>query len=599
MIPTPPKPGTGSPGGITNRYDGAGFAADGTPIAGDPRMRGQRAQQQGGNFSAYAPGQAQPQQNPYGSSTPYGGKPQAMGPQWNQGGTNQQQTRQQPFQQYMTQGSPYGVQRPQQPAPPKQYEGPTPSDAGVDFRDPRYRQPAAASPGPSQPGLPAGGGGGGVLLTPGLIDPNAGLVHYAGDGRPRFAPGQIDPNVANNPYANRPPPFQATTQNFDGTQSQMPNFQQRDAFISQINNQLGQMQGQSWQQPGMGAPQFNFPQMWGQAGQMAQQGFRNPFAASGGGSENQIRNLMAGDIRPEAIGQQGLMNGLPPGAILDSQPPMAGQPGSARRAGIQPSVTYAQPGGGWGHTPTAPQQGGSTGYGDRLANPDRIFTGDFRDRDGDRVDDRDQTGPGRPSGRQRTSEPAPVLRGAEDYPGPVSPGTAQPIPPQSQGTPPRSGAAPWGNADNFDSWWETRKDELLAKSREVRAAHPKRPDIWERADWALRQHQDNRNVMAAGARMQENPRDNAAKQAYSDVVRQDQMKRSAEMRAANAAKPPQAKSMDDFRREDGSYDYEGARREWQAKQNAQRREYMKQPVAKRNAIYGSDANRRAYEIWMR
>lgn len=477
-MPTPAKPGTGSPGGITNRYDGAGFAADGTPIAGDPRMRGQQPASSSGNFSAYSPGQAQPQQNPYGTATPYGGKPQAMGPQWNQGGTNQQQTRQQPFQQYMTQGSPYG--------------------GGNQFQ----QRPA------------------------------------------------VDPNVANNPYANRPPPFQATTQNFDGTQSQMPNFQQRDAFISQINNQLGQMQGQSWQQPGMGAPQFNFPQMLGQAGQMAQQGFQNPFAPSG----------------------QGILGTLQ----QQSAPPM-----------------YSPPPAGM------PQQGGSTGYGDRLANPDRMFTGDFRDRDGDRVDDRDQTGPGRPSGRQRTAEPAPVLRGAEDYPGPVSPGTAQPIPPQSQGTPPRSGAAPWGNADNFDSWWETRKDELLAKSREVRAAHPKRPDIWERTDWALRQHQDNRNVMAAGARMQENPRDNAAKQAYSDVVRQDQMKRSAEMRAANAAKPPQAKSMDDFRREDGSYDYEGARREWQAKQNAQRREYMKQPVAKRNAIYGSDANRRAYEIWMR
>lgn len=80
------------------------------------------------------------------------------------------------------------------------------------------------------------------------------------------------------PATNRPPPFQASTQNFDGTQSQMPDFRQRDAFIAQINNQLGQMQQQSWQQPGMGAPQFNFPQMWGQAGQMAQQGWQNPFA---------------------------------------------------------------------------------------------------------------------------------------------------------------------------------------------------------------------------------------------------------------------------------------------------------------------------------
>lgn len=179
------------------------------------------------------PGQAQPQQSPYGSATPYGGtatpskpgpgmpsvttahggqasggKPQSMGPQWNQGGTNQQQTRQQPFQQYMAQGSPYGGgnQSQQRPA--------------------------------------------------------------------------VDPNFANNPYANRPAPFQATTQNFDGTQSQMPNFQQRDAFISQINNRLGQMQGQSWQKPGMGAPQFNFPQMWGQAGQMANQGWRSPFASA-------------------------------------------------------------------------------------------------------------------------------------------------------------------------------------------------------------------------------------------------------------------------------------------------------------------------------
>ena len=113
------------------------------------------------------------------------------------------------------------------------------------------------------------GGGQGQKIR--LADP----VHPA-----QLGGNYIDPNVANNPYANRPPPFQATTQNFDGTQSQMPNFQQRDAFINQITNQLGQMQGQSWQRPGMGAPQFNFPQMWGQAGQMADQGWRSPFASA-------------------------------------------------------------------------------------------------------------------------------------------------------------------------------------------------------------------------------------------------------------------------------------------------------------------------------
>jgi hypothetical protein len=91
-----------------------------------------------------------------------------------------------------------------------------------------------------------------------------------------------NPNTANDAQAQRPPAFQAQTFNFDGTQSQMPNFQQRDAFINNINTQLGQMQGQSWNQP-MGAPQFNFPQMWGQAGQQVQQGFQNPFAGQLGG----------------------------------------------------------------------------------------------------------------------------------------------------------------------------------------------------------------------------------------------------------------------------------------------------------------------------
>jgi hypothetical protein len=86
-----------------------------------------------------------------------------------------------------------------------------------------------------------------------------------------------NPNIANDAQAQRPPAFQAQTFNFDGTQSQMPNFQQRDAFINNINTQLGQMQGQSWNQP-MGAPQFDFPQMWGQAGQMVEQGWQNPFA---------------------------------------------------------------------------------------------------------------------------------------------------------------------------------------------------------------------------------------------------------------------------------------------------------------------------------
>ena len=62
-----------------------------------------------------------------------------------------------------------------------------------------------------------------------------------------------------------------------GGYSDQPDTPQRDAFISQVNNQLGQMQGQSWQQP-TGAPQFNFGQMMGQANQMVDQGFQNRFS---------------------------------------------------------------------------------------------------------------------------------------------------------------------------------------------------------------------------------------------------------------------------------------------------------------------------------
>jgi len=438
------------------------------------------------------PGQAQPQYDPYGSAVPYGAqKPQATGPQWNQGGTNQQQTRQQPFQQYMAQGSPYG---------------------GAN----QFQQ------------------------------------------RP-----QVDPNVANNPYANRPAPFQATTQNFDGTQSQMPNFQQRDAFIGQINNQLGQMQSQSWQQPGMGAPQFNFPQMWGQAGEMAQQGYQNPFAQAGQG--------LLGTLRQQSTP-----------SMYSPQPSVAPQQGgiSAQQLGIGPSVTYAQPGGGWGHTPTAPQQGAA-------------------------------------------GQPQPA--------GPVSPGTAQPIQPQSQVTPPTK-ARP--QASDLDALYE-RRAQLIKQGQaagaekwpgqEIQAIND---EITRHPAWQQRQQEDKdlmRILQLQGLPVEQSSAyadyiGGVPRSTIDDVRRRmrsgeislggviDERRRqssgvASQMAAANKTSPqpagPAKSDMNSYYRDDGSYDYGAAQRDWQAKYNAQKRQYMKQPVAKRNSIYGSDANRRAYEIWMR
>jgi hypothetical protein len=81
-----------------------------------------------------------------------------------------------------------------------------------------------------------------------------------------------DPNIANNHQAARPPEFQASYGQLDGSYGSRPNFGQRDAFIHSINQQMGaQMQAG-------GRPQFNFGQAWNQAGNMVQRGWTNPFA---------------------------------------------------------------------------------------------------------------------------------------------------------------------------------------------------------------------------------------------------------------------------------------------------------------------------------
>jgi hypothetical protein len=82
--------------------------------------------------------------------------------------------------------------------------------------------------------------------------------------------GAYNPNIANNPQAPRPPAFQASYGQPDGSFSSQPNFGQRDAFIQNLNQQAGMQTG--------GMPQFNFGQAWNQAGNMVQQGWQNPFA---------------------------------------------------------------------------------------------------------------------------------------------------------------------------------------------------------------------------------------------------------------------------------------------------------------------------------
>lgn len=74
------------------------------------------------------------------------------------------------------------------------------------------------------------------------------------------------------------PPFSAAYQGFDGTVSGNPNYTQRDAFINNINNQLGMQQMQGFNTPRPAPPQLDFGQLWSQAGDMARGGWTNPLA---------------------------------------------------------------------------------------------------------------------------------------------------------------------------------------------------------------------------------------------------------------------------------------------------------------------------------
>lgn len=354
---TPSKPGPGRPSapmqpqGVAPSTPAVPMTQYGQPGGMTPSKPGP-AQPSVPMMQNYAPGQAKPQQSPYATSTPYGG--QAGG------------------QQAPGYGSPQGQRGQMRTADFRDRDGDR-----VDDRD----QDGAGMPAYGRPSQPQDWGMG---LPPGaqVQMPLRGwgqppLTQYYAGSSPSGQPPSPQPSLTQytapgNPLpgpTSRPAPFQSTTRNFDGTTSEMPNFQQRDAFISQINNQLGEMQNQSWQQPGMGAPQFNFPQMWGQAGEMVQQGFQNPFAQQPDGG-NQIRQLLggqqgrmmsqdawsqmnpgspypsappglpqgavargaSGDIIPSAIGIP--LTGLPPGMIADG-PPTA-QPGGSINQGSAP-----------------------------------------------------------------------------------------------------------------------------------------------------------------------------------------------------------------------------------------------------------------------
>jgi hypothetical protein len=133
-----------------------------------------------------------------------------------------------------------------------------------------------------------------------------------------------NPNIANNPQAPRPPEFQASYGQPDGSFGSQPNFGQRDAFIQNLNQQAGMQTG--------GMPQFNFGQAWNQAGNMVQQGWQNPFAPPAQEAAPEIPDARGGFTYP--------------GQTQPAQNPFAGQmavpggmpdPGQQVRALLSPT----------------------------------------------------------------------------------------------------------------------------------------------------------------------------------------------------------------------------------------------------------------------
>jgi hypothetical protein len=139
-----------------------------------------------------------------------------------------------------------------------------------------------------------------------------------------------------NSQGGQQPPFTQTMQTPFGQMNPNQYYQQRDAFIQTANDQMGQYMANGGVYQGQGAPpptwgqqpQFNPMQMWGQAGDMVQQGWQNPYAQQPYGQQ---------------YGGGGYM-GQPPAA--PPAPPQQTPPPAAPQQQPSPMATYLQSMGG-------------------------------------------------------------------------------------------------------------------------------------------------------------------------------------------------------------------------------------------------------------
>ena len=193
-----------------------------------------------------------------------------------------------------------------------------------------YQPPAANRPMSGQNGIPSDAifrqpANTQTYTTPSFTYSPGGTPQYGGQG-----------NVANDPYG-KPPPFVSTMTDMFGNPTTADQFYpQQDAFIAQLLERMGQIQGGTWLGQGPPPqdfgrrPDMNFGAMWNQGGQMVQDGWRNPFSAQ--------------PIQPPSYGTP---YGSP---LMPLAPPPNSWPfgGAFGRLNSQYADMYAPPmGGGW------------------------------------------------------------------------------------------------------------------------------------------------------------------------------------------------------------------------------------------------------------
>lgn len=138
-----------------------------------------------------------------------------------------------------------------------------------------YQPPATNRPMPGQNGIPQNRQPANTqtYTTPSFTHSTGGTPQRGGQG-----------NVANDPYG-KPPPFVSTMTDMFGNPTTAEQFYpQQDAFIAQLLERMGQIQGGTWLGQGPPPqtfgrrPDMDFGEMWNQGGQMVNDGWRNPFS---------------------------------------------------------------------------------------------------------------------------------------------------------------------------------------------------------------------------------------------------------------------------------------------------------------------------------